>query len=194
MSASRRGATLGVMPSATSLSEHDLAAFLRDHELAAELVHPGVPTPTVPDAARALGVRPDAIVKSLVFEADLPDTGRQPVLVIAAGEARVRMRALARALGIDRRAVRLASPERTRAITGYAVGSMPPFGHRAPLPTLVDSLSVPESGVVYGGGGEHDVLLRVPVDALLSVTRARRLPLTDDPPPDQGGGVKEMTS
>ena len=142
------------MPSATSLSEHDLAAFLRDHELAAELVHPGVPTPTVPDAARAL----------------------------------------ARALGVGRRAVRLASPERTRAITGYAVGSMPPFGHRAPLPTLVDSLSVPESGVVYGGGGEHDVLLRVPVDALLSVTRARRLPLTDDPPPDQGGGVKEMTS
>jgi hypothetical protein len=47
--------------------------------------------------------------------------------------------------------------------------------------------------VVYGGGGGHDVLLRVPVDALLSATRARRLPLTDDPPRGRGEGAKEMT-
>jgi len=159
----------------------------------AELVRPGAPTPTVPAAARALGVAPDAIVKSLVFEADLPAAGRQPVLVIAAGEARVRMRALARALGIGRRKVRLASPEQTLSLTGFAVGSMPPFGHRTPLATLVDSVSVPEGGMVYGGGGAHDVLLRVPVDALLSVTQARRLPLTDDPPRSQNEGAKEMT-
>ncbi len=181
------------MPTATPMSERDLADYLREHHVAAELVRPGAPTPTVPAAARALGVAPEAIVKSLVFEADLPPAGMQPVLVIAAGEARVRMRALARALGVDRRKVRLASPEQTLSLTGFAVGSMPPFGHRTSLPTLVDSVSVPEDGVVYGGGGGHDVLLRVPVDALLSVTLARRLPLTDDPLPGRGEGMKEMT-
>ena len=163
------------MPAGAALSEHDLAAYLRDAGVEAELVRPGVPTPTVPDAARALGVAPTAIIKSLVFTAD-----GDPLLVIAAGEARVRMPALARALGTSRRGVKLASPDETLAMTGFVVGSMPPFGHRSTLPTLVDSVSVPVGGVVYGGGGGTDVLLRVPVDTLLEVTQARHLPLTDD--------------
>lgn len=163
------------MTPAAALSERDLAAYLDANGVPAELVHPGVPTPTVPDAARALGVATDAIIKSLVFTVD-----DRPLLVIAAGEARVRMPALARALGTSRRAVKLATPERTLDLTGYVVGSMPPFGHRTVLPTLVDSVSVPAGGTVYGGGGGRDVLLRVPVDALLQVTNARHLPLTDD--------------
>lgn len=174
MSGTGREATLSGMPSPTPMSDRDLADFLHATGVEAELVRPGAPTPTVPDAARALGVAPAAIIKSLVFRA-----ARGPVLVIAAGEARVRMPALARALGMSRRAVKLASPEDTLAITGYAVGSMPPFGHREALPTLVDSVSVPAGGVVYGGGGGHDVLLRVQVDTLLNVTKARHLPLTE---------------
>jgi len=191
------------------LSDRDLAAYLHAHGVPAELVRPGAPTPTVADAARALGVGPHAIVKSLVFEvADRRDgdradggagdpaaeDGRRPLLVIAAGETRVRMPKLAEALGTSRRALRLASPERTLELTGYPVGAMPPFGHRSRLPTLVDSVSVPAGAVVFGGGGARDVLLRVSVDALLSATRARHLPLTDDPPRGQGEGVKEMTS
>lgn len=170
------------MAPATVLSERDLAAYVAAHGVPAELVHPGVPTPTVPDAARALGVTTDAIIKSLVFTVE-----DEPLLVIAAGESRVRMPALARALGTTRRAVKLATPERTLDLTGYAVGSMPPFGHRSVLPTLVDSVSVPVGGTVYGGGGGQDVLLRVPVDALLRITRARHLPLTEDE------GMKETT-
>lgn len=162
------------MPHQAPRSDRELADFLRTSGVQAELVRPGAPTATVADAALALGVAPAVIIKSLVFTAD-----REPVLVIAAGEARVRMPALARALGMSRRAVKLASPEQTLAITGYAVGSMPPFGHREALPTLVDSVSVLAGGVVYGGGGGHDVLLRVQVDALLDVTHARHLPLTD---------------
>jgi hypothetical protein len=57
------------MPSATSSSERDLAAFPRDPEVAAVRIRPGVPTPTVPDAARGLGVTPDAVVDSLSFQA-----------------------------------------------------------------------------------------------------------------------------
>jgi len=189
----RQGATLSLMPDTAPLSDRDLAAYLHAHGVPAELVRPGAPTPTVAEAARALGVGTEAIVKSLVFEiADRRDgdpagedpgpgtskDGRRPLLVIAAGQARVRMPALARALGTSRRALRLASPERTLALTGYAVGAMPPFGHRQALPTLVDSLSVPTEGIVYAGGGGQDVLLRVPVETLLGVTHARRLPLT----------------
>lgn len=171
------------MPATAPLSDRDLAAFVHAQGVPAELVRPGAPTPTVPDAARALGVEPGAIIKSLVFQ-----VRGEPLLVIAAGEARVRMRTLARAVGVTRRQLRLATPEDTLAVTGYAVGSMPPFGHRHALPTLVDSASVPDEGDVYGGGGGHDVLLRVSVDALIDVTQARRLPLTID----VEDGAKEM--
>ncbi len=163
------------MRSTAPLSDRDLAAYLHGAGVAAELVRPGEPTPTVPDAARALGVPPASIIKSLVFEAD-----DAPWLVIAAGEARVRMPALARALGIGRRRLRLATPDEALSITGYPVGAMPPFGHRRALPTLVDSASVPEKGVVYGGGGGADVLVRVPVQTLMGLTGGRRLPLTID--------------
>jgi len=161
------------MPSEPARNDRDLAAYLRDEGLVGELLRPGEPTPTVADAARALGVGTRAILKSLVFEAD-----GVPLLVIAAGESRVSMPALARALGVSRRRVRLASPGATLAITGYPVGAMPPFGHRRPLATLIDSISVPELGVVYGGGGAADTMLRLDVGTLQQATGGRRLPLT----------------
>lgn len=156
------------------LGDQHLAAFIHAEGLDAELHYPGVPTPTVPDAARAMGVSPGTIIKSLLFVA-----GERPLLVIAAGEVRVGYRRLAQALGVSRRRLRLASPDETLAWSGFPVGAMPPFGHRRPLVTLVDSASVPRDGVVYGGGGTDHALLRVSVEALFTTSCARYLPLSD---------------
>lgn len=156
------------------LGDRHLAAFVEAAGVEAELHYPGVPTPTVPDAARALGVPPEAIIKSLVFVAD-----ERPVLVIAAGEVRVGYRLLADALGVPRKRLRMASPDEALAITGFAVGAMPPFGHRTRLATLVDSASVVRDADVYGGGGTDHALLRVPVETLLRTTEARYLRLSD---------------
>lgn len=175
MRGSPAGARLDVMPSQGARSDRDLADYLDAAGVEGQLVRPGTPTPTVPDAARAMGVEPAAILKSLVFEVE-----GVPLLVIAAGEARVRVPLLARALGVTRRAVKLATPDATLAATGYPVGAMPPFGHARRLTTLVDSVSVPSEGVVYGGGGADDVMLRLNARTLLEATGARRLPLTGD--------------
>ena len=43
--------------------------LIADGAIDAEIIAPGVPTPTVPDAARALGVMDRQIVKSLLFAA-----------------------------------------------------------------------------------------------------------------------------
>ncbi len=160
-------------PRPIGLDDTDLSAFIAEHGVAAELCYPGVPTPTVPDAARALGVEPDAIIKSLVFE-----TQGAPCLVIAAGEVRIAYKMLADALSVSRRQLRLVAPEAALEITGFPVGAMPPFGHHQPLPTFVDSRSVPRGATVYGGGGTRNALLRVEVDTLLRVTAAQYLPLT----------------
>lgn len=165
------------MAESPQLGEGDVARFVAQRGLDAELVFPGRPTPTVRDAAAALGVEPAAILKSLVFLAGR-DEGESPVLVIAAGEARIAYPKLAGVLELSRRRVRLASAEETLALSGYAAGGVPPFAHRSPLPTLVDNVSVPAEGTVYGGGGSDRALIRLDVATLFEVTAARAVPLT----------------
>lgn len=161
------------MPVVDHLTEADLEAFCRERGLAARLHRLDVPTPTVPDAAAAVGTEPGRIVKSLVFLAR-----GEPLLVIAAGESRVSYPALASALGVGRKELRFATPDEALLITGYRVGAMPPFGHRAELPTWIDALTVPEAGTVFAGGGGVSALLELEATVLHEVTGGRRAPLS----------------
>ena len=154
-------------------------AWVQARGVSARLVVPGVPTPTVPEAAAALGVASEQVLKSLVFLVE-----SVPTLVIAAGEDRIRYPALAAAFGVGRRQVRMASPEEALAITGYEVGAMPPFGHLQTLQTLVDARRVVPGRLVFAGGGTRAALLELTTDTLLQVTAARSLDLTSVP--DEG--------
>ncbi len=156
-----------------TLTEADLEEFCSRNAVPSRLHRLEALTPTVPDAAAALGTEPERIVKSLVFLAE-----GEPLLVVVAGESRVSYPLLASALGLSRKRLRFATPDEALAITGYRVGSMPPFGHRVQLPTLVDAATVPVSGPVYGGGGGLSSLLEVDAADLHEVTEARRAALT----------------
>lgn len=168
------------LPRGAVLDDEALSGFIRRRALPARVVRPGEATATVAEAAAALGVGTDQIVKSLVFLVD--GVAR---LVVAAGLRPVETRLLAAELGVSRKRVRLASPDEALAATGFRVGAMPPFGHRRELPTLVDALSVPESGLVYGGGGARDAVLEFRAETLAEIVGARRVPLSREPaPPD----------
>jgi prolyl-tRNA editing enzyme YbaK/EbsC (Cys-tRNA(Pro) deacylase) len=157
------------------LTNKELQQWITERAIAAKLVYPGVPTPTVPDAARALGVKSEQILKSLVFLVDA-----EPHLVVAAGEARISYKKLADHLGLSRRRVKMATPEGALEISGFEVGAMPPFGHKQPLPTFLDGDSVHgEYAVYYGGGGTKDALLELSLETLLEVTKATVVPLTE---------------
>ncbi len=157
------------------LTDQDLQLFLIRCAVPAKLVYPGVPTPTVPDAANALGVTPEQIIKSLVFLCE-----GVPHLVIAAGEARISYKKLADVLGLSRRKVKMASPEQALELSGFPVGAMPPFGHKEVLTTFVDGDSIRgDYAVYYGGGGTKEVLLELNLATLLEVTQATVAPLTE---------------
>ena len=49
------------------LNLDDLQAYIDRHAIPARLIRDIGHTPTVPDAARVLGVEPDQIIKTLVF-------------------------------------------------------------------------------------------------------------------------------
>jgi prolyl-tRNA editing enzyme YbaK/EbsC (Cys-tRNA(Pro) deacylase) len=109
------------------------------HEMAAS-------TRTAEEAAAACGVAVGQIVKSLVFTGAA--SGR-PYLLLVSGANRVDEQAVAAQLG---EALTRPDAARVRALTGYAIGGIPPFGHDATLPTYMDR-DLLAFGVVWAAAG-----------------------------------------
>lgn len=105
--------------------------------------------------ARALGFRERQMVKTLIFE-----TGAgERALVMLGGDQSAISGQLKRALGS--RDIRMASPETVLAVTGYAIGSIPPFHWQPPGFRSLLELSLldePLLGVGAGQWGEEIIL------------------------------------
>ncbi len=149
-----------------TLTRVDLQRFIDQHHLEAVILPMREHTLTVPDAAQALGVETDQIIKSLVFLVQ-----DEPLLVINNGVAKVDRRKVAVRLGVGRKKVKFASAEQALEITGFIVGSMPPFGHLQRLRTLVDP-AVAELEVIFGGGGDTNAMMQLTPTELLRITEA----------------------
>ncbi|MFZ0612594.1 MAG: YbaK/EbsC family protein [Desulfobacterales bacterium] len=149
-----------------SMTSADLQTFIAERGIEASILPMAAHTSTVDDAARELKVAAEQIIKSLVFMVN-----DQPLLVITNGTARVDRKKLATLLGVGRKRVRFADADQARDITGFVVGSMPPFGHRQTLRTLV-APAVTRLDLIYGGGGDIDAMLRLTPAELLRATTA----------------------
>ena len=155
------------------MTQRDLQHFLDAHSVEATILTLDDHTETVSAAASALGVETDQIIKSLVFT-----VAETPLLVINNGLARIDRRKVAAALGVGRKQVKFADPDRVLALTGYEVGSMPPFGHREKLRTLIDP-AVVEREEIFGGGGSRNAMLRLTSTELLRMTAGEVLPVSE---------------
>ncbi|MCO6452139.1 MAG: hypothetical protein J5I90_15265 [Caldilineales bacterium] len=150
----------------------DLAAFIADNRIEAELITDIGETPTVAAAAIALGVNEDDIIKTLLFY-----VSGQPYAVITNGTATVPARPLADHFGVGKRQVKLARAEQVVEVTGYPAGGVPPFGHVQLVLVLLDS-SLMAKDVIFGGGGDDRTMLRIAVSELVRLTTPTILKLT----------------
>jgi prolyl-tRNA editing enzyme YbaK/EbsC (Cys-tRNA(Pro) deacylase) len=153
------------------MDANDLARFIVKNSIEAELVFLSVETPTVEAAATAVGVTPSQIGKSLLFL-----VSGDPILVIANGLTRVDYKSLASYLKVSRKRLRLANASQVFEVTGYQVGTVPPFGHKIHLKTLVEEM-VAEEEEIYAGGGAINALLRISTSELLRATKATSVKL-----------------
>lgn len=142
-----------------------LIHFLETHRVAAEIIAPGAPMPTVSLAARALGVAEDAILKTLIFT--VPDGSI--VVAIANGNHRIDRKCLAAAAGVPK--VRPASADDVLRATGYPVGGVSPLGLPADVRVVVDAATA-SLDHAYGGGGREELLLRVRIADIIRLNRA----------------------
>lgn len=122
-------------------------------------------TRTARDAATAVGTTVAQIVKSLVFLAD-----SRPVLVLASGANRVDPVRLAVAAGAT--GARIANADEVRAITGYAIGGVPPVGYATPLPVYLDQ-DLLRFDIVYAAAGTPTAVFAISPQRLQEITDAR---------------------
>ena len=148
------------------LESSNLACWIEENAIQADLIKLSVHTPTVDDAAQAVGTSPSQIVKTLLFLVN-----GEPVVAITCGTSRIDRRAIAAYFEVGRKRVKLAGAEAVLEVTGYPVGAVPPFGLRQQVQTLIDP-RVLEHTEVYAGGGAIDALLRISPTEIVRVTGA----------------------
>ncbi|GAA0654367.1 YbaK/EbsC family protein [Streptomyces thermocarboxydovorans] len=107
-------------------------------------------TRTAAEAAAAIGCELSEICKSLIFAAD-----GEPVLVLMDGASRVDVELLRQELGAER--VTRAKADVVREATGYAIGGVPPFGHRTTTRVLADRSLLDHDLVWAAAGTPHTV-------------------------------------
>jgi Cys-tRNA(Pro) deacylase len=143
----------------------DLADFIRAQGIDAEIVAPGAEMPTVEAAAATLGVPPERIFKSILFQAK----DGACAMAIACGKARVDARRLEALTGLSR--LRLASSDVALAVTGYPAGGTPPVGHRERFPVVVDT-RVAAQAWGWAGGGRKELMVRIASADIVRLTGA----------------------
>jgi prolyl-tRNA editing enzyme YbaK/EbsC (Cys-tRNA(Pro) deacylase) len=123
------------------------------------------------EAAAALGVSQQQIVKSLVFRARRSD---QPILALVGGTSRVDAQLLADHVGepVDR-----AEADWVREQTGFSIGGVPPVGHSERLRTIADTALV-ECSQLWAAAGTPHAVFPLRGDQLARLTGAELAPIS----------------
>ena len=139
---------------------------LREHGLACEVVQMQDTTRSAQDAARAVGCEVGQIVKSLVFKGK---QSQQPVLIVTSGANRVNEKAIGKELAEP---IKMADPEFVRQVTGFAIGGVPPVGHRHALKIFIDEDLLQYEEIWAAAGTPHAVFRLTPGD-LKTITNGK---------------------
>ena len=121
-------------------------------------------TATVEAAAKALGVVPGRIGKTLAVRA-----GDHLFLLCTRGDARLDNRKCKDEFGTR---PRMLGADETLEITGHPVGGVCPFGLKQPLRVYLDE-SLKAFDVVYPAGGSLNTSVEVPTERLFELVAER---------------------
>lgn len=122
------------------------------------------------EAARSLGLAPQAVFKTLLAEAD----GQRLVVALVPVSGNLDLKALARAAGVKK--VAMAEPGDAERATGYLVGGISPLGQKRRLATFLDDSAEALSRIHVSGGRRGLEIALAPHD-LQRLTAARLAPL-----------------
>jgi prolyl-tRNA editing enzyme YbaK/EbsC (Cys-tRNA(Pro) deacylase) len=160
------------------MSLESVKAWLADNAPDLRLMEVGETTATVDTAAKALGVEPGRIAKTLAVRA-----GEQLFLLCTRGDARLDNRKCKDEFGAR---PRMLAADETFEVTGHQVGGVCPFGLRQPLPVFLD-VSLKAFDVVFPAGGSLNTSVEVPTERLFELVGERWVDLCRLPEETVGG-------
>jgi prolyl-tRNA editing enzyme YbaK/EbsC (Cys-tRNA(Pro) deacylase) len=146
------------------MSLESARAWLGEHAPDLRLIEVAESTATVETAARALGVEPGRIAKTLAVRA-----GEHLIRQVTRGDARLDNRKCKDAFGAR---PRMLGAEETLELTGHPVGGVCPFGLKSPLPVYLDQ-TLKAYDVVYPAGGSLNTSVEVTTDQLFALVAER---------------------
>ena len=112
-------------------------------------------------AAEALGVEPNRVLKTLMAEVD-----GAPVCVVVPSDSEVSMKKLAAALG--GKSANMMRPADAERITGYHVGGISPFGQKKKVPVAIEQAALTNM-TVFVNGGQRGLQIEIdPNDAAIA--------------------------
>jgi prolyl-tRNA editing enzyme YbaK/EbsC (Cys-tRNA(Pro) deacylase) len=146
------------------MSLESVRAWLAANAPDLPLIEVAESTATVETAARALGVEPGRIAKTLAVR-----TGATVFLLVARGDARLDNGKSKAELGAR---PRMLGPEETLALTGHPVGGVCPFGLATELPIYCD-VSLRDFDLVYPAAGSLNSSVEVTPQRLFELVGER---------------------
>ena len=146
------------------MSLESVRAWLAEHAPDVPLIETHETSETVDTAARALGVEPGRIAKTLAVRA-----GPETFLLVARGDARLDNQKCKAEFGAR---PRMLGPEETFALTGHPVGGVCPFGLATPLPVYVD-VSLKDFDLVYPAAGSLNSSVKLTPQRLFELVGKR---------------------
>lgn len=140
---------------------------LRKKGMVFKVVELSESTRTANDAARTLGCEVAQIVKSLLFRSEKTS---QPVLILASGINRVNEGVIEKIIG--ERIVK-ADADFAREVTGFAIGGVPPIGHRQKLQNILIDEDLLEFETLCAAAGTPNAVFSLNSSDLESLTDGR---------------------
>jgi Cys-tRNA(Pro)/Cys-tRNA(Cys) deacylase len=121
-------------------------------------------------AAKALGVEPRRMLKTLMAEVD-----GKPVCVVVPSDREVSMKKLAAAFA--GKAANMMRPADAERLTGYHVGGIIPFAQKKRVPVAIDQAALVETSV-YLNGGQRGLQIELDPNDAVRALDATVQPLT----------------
>lgn len=123
-------------------------------------------TRTALEAAESLGCEVGQIVKSLIFKTK---STHRPILVLVSGQNRVNESTLEKLVGEK---ISKADAAFAKDITGFAIGGIPPLGHKQSIETYIDK-DLFEFNTLWAAAGTPHAVFSIQSVDLLNLTNGR---------------------
>lgn len=120
-------------------------------------------TRTANEAAETIGCEVAQIVKALIFRTKQTN---KPILVLASGINRVNEKTITAELGEK---IEKADADFTREVTGFAIGGIPPVGHKQDIQTFIDE-DLLTFNDLWAAAGTPNAVFKFPSISLQALT------------------------